>query len=127
MWEGGFVGETLRVASTSKHIPVVVNGIQMLPVRAVAEALGYGVKWDDETKSVYVNHAYFSIDEDSYVIGRRAPQQLGQSPVLIALPEDAYATTYVPVEFFTDVLGHEVKVDGEKAEIIPIPAENEAE
>ncbi len=99
-----------------KHIPVTVNGVQMLPVRAIAEALGFDVVWEDETKTVYVGHSYFTIDEDSYVMGKMAPQSLGQAPVLIAMPGETTALTYVPVTYFTEVLGYELNVDGESAE-----------
>lgn len=97
---------------TLGHIPVTVNNVQMLPVRAVAEALGFTVGWDGENRRVDVGHAFFGIDEDSYTIGRAMPQSLGQAPVLIALPGETAATTYVPVSFFTDVLGINITVDG---------------
>lgn len=103
------------------HIPVTVNGVQMLPVRVYAEALGFEVEWLSETETVNVGHASFNIAEDSYVIGKAMPQQLGQAPVLIALPGDSYATTYVPVTFFTEILGGEITVDGTTAEItVPV-------
>ena len=99
--------------NTLAHIPVTVNGVQMLPVRAVAEALGYEVEWVGETKSVNVGFASFSIEEDSYSFARRAPQSLGQAPVLIALPTEQYATTYVPASFFTEVLDHRMTLEGD--------------
>ena len=99
--------------NTIAHLPVTVNGVQMLPVRAVAEALGYQVDWTGETLSVNVGFASFSIDEDSYAFARRAPQSLGQAPVLIALPTEKYARTYVPVTFFTEVLEHRMTVEGD--------------
>lgn len=105
------------------HVPVTVNGVQMLPVRAYAEALGLSVEWINDAKSVYVGHAHFVIDEDSYVMGKAMPQQLGQAPVLIAPPGETNATTYVPVAFFTEILQAEIKADGETAEILFTEAE----
>lgn len=108
------------------HIPVTVNGVSMLPVRSVAEALGYNVEWDDETKTVTVGHAFFKIGEDSYTIGKRMPDVLGQAPVLISLaplPEGEYALTYVPASFFTEVLGCSLTVEGENAVISEVVAE----
>lgn len=99
------------------YVPVTVNGVSMVPVRSVAEALGYEVAWNDENKAVTMGHAYFKIDEDSYVIGKRMPDSLGQAPVLIALPGESNALTYVPAEFFTDVLGCDLTLDGENAVI----------
>lgn len=106
------VGDTVL-----SHIPVSVNNVQMLPVRAYAEALGFDVEWDAETKTVSVGKAYFSLNEDSYVIGRAMPRALGQAPVLFALPGDEFALTYVPIAFFTEILGAEITVDGESAQI----------
>ena len=98
--------------NTIAHIPVTVNEVQMLPVRAVAEALGYEVEWLGETKSVNVGFASFSIEEDSYAFARRAPQSLGQAPVLISIPSEQFATTYVPATFFTEVLGCTMTAEG---------------
>lgn len=102
---------------TIAHIPVTVNGTQMIPVRVVAEALGFTVEWNGETRTVDVGHAFFNIDEDAYTIGRAMPEALGQAPVLIALPGEEAAQTYVPVAFFTNVLGMTVTVDGATATI----------
>ncbi len=110
---------------TFNHVPVTVNKIQMLPVRQIAEALGYTVEWVNETKTVYVGKAFFDIDKDSYTIGRMMPQSLGQASILLALPEERFATTYVPVAFFTEILGHEIKVDGETASIQTITPDEE--
>ena len=113
--------------TTIAHIPVTVNEVQMLPVRAVAEALGYQVDWIGETKSVNVGFASFSIEEDSYAFARRAPQALGQAPVLISIPSEQFATTYVPATFFTEVLGCTMTADGDtlyialEDEAMPIP------
>ncbi|MGN1097993.1 MAG: copper amine oxidase N-terminal domain-containing protein [Clostridia bacterium] len=35
--------------------PVIIDGTTYLPVRAVAGAIGYEVKWDGETRSVYLS------------------------------------------------------------------------
>lgn len=99
------------------HIPVTVNGVQMLPVRSYAEALGFEVEWIEETKTVNVGHASFNVNEDSYVMGRTMAQSLGQAPILIALPGESFATTYVPAAFFTEILGATITVDGTAARI----------
>lgn len=78
------------------------NGVEnMLPVRKVAEALGFTVEWNDEIKQVLLNSGKYSfiIDENSYVAGRAMPVQLESAPVL------HNDTTFVPQSFFTDVLG----------------------
>lgn len=45
---------TPRNASGNLVEPFTVNGTTYLPVRAIGEALGKDVKWDGETKTVYV-------------------------------------------------------------------------
>lgn len=78
------------------------NGVEnMLPVRKVAEALGFTVEWNGEIKQVLLNSGKYSfiIDENSYVAGRAMPVQLESAPVL------HNDTTFVPHSFFTDVLG----------------------
>ena len=79
------------------------EGIAMLPLRAVAEGLGYNVNWIDETSTVELTQGAhfitFSIDNDSYAFSRRAPQQLGTAPKLIN------DLTYVPINFIDEILG----------------------
>ncbi len=99
------------------YIPVTVDGVQMIPVRELAESLGFTVGWDGETNSVTVGQASFTIDVDSYSFAKAAPRQLGQAPVLIALPGEDTALTYVPVSFFTDVLGYTIEVSG--GDVVP--------
>lgn len=95
------------------YIPVTVNGVPMLPVRDVAEAFGNEVTWIGEGRTVTVGFASFSIENDSYAFAKMAPQALGQAPVLIAMPGDENATTYVPAAFFTAVMNYSMTVDGD--------------
>ena len=75
-------------------------GFTMVPLRAVSEALGFTVDWNQELKKISIGVATFlTIGEDEYTIGRMVPRSLGQAP---ELKNDS---TFVPVEFFTQVLG----------------------
>lgn len=80
-----------------------VNGVVMVPLRAVCEGLGFQVNWIAETQSIEVIKGSIfitmSIDTDSYAFSRRAPQQLGAAPTLV---DDS--VTYVPLAFITDLL-----------------------
>lgn len=80
-----------------------VNGFVMMPLRAVAESLGYTVTWVAESRSVELTRgAHFitmSIDEDAYAFSRRAPQALGAAPTLVD------GVTYVPMNFVEEILG----------------------
>lgn len=76
----------------------------MLPLRKVAEKLGFKVEWNDERKAVTLDDGTVNttvyIGEDTYymassiAIGMSAPTPLGTAPVL------KNSTTYVPAELF---------------------------
>ncbi len=77
----------------------------MVPLREIAEALGLSVEWDGELNAVMINGGVYSlkIGENSYVKGKMAPVELS------AAPEITNDWTYVPVEYFFDVV--EAKAD----------------
>ncbi len=84
-----------------------VDGAYMLPVRKISETAGLMVAWDDTLKAVTVGTVAmgvtFNIGENSYTKARMMPMTLSQAPAIIN------DRTYVPVDFFTDVLGAEVE------------------
>jgi len=76
------------------------DGIVMVPVRAVAEALGYDVNWDHEAKSVRLGAAiHLWIGNDEVHFGRMAPIIISTAPQIVD------GSTYVPLDFFRTVLG----------------------
>jgi hypothetical protein len=79
----------------------------MVPVRAVAETLGYNVEWNSETKGIVVENLpqyyTFYLGTDGYTFAKTAPVKLGKEPVLID------GTTYVPVSFFTQIMDIETE------------------
>jgi hypothetical protein len=76
------------------------NGVVMVPLRAVAEALGYSVGWDDKTGSVTVGIAMtLTIGRDYYTFAKMAPLELGTAPVIVD------GRTFVPLHFFREVMG----------------------
>lgn len=73
--------------------------VVMVPLRAIAEKLGFDVNWDAEVKGIRIGAATnLWIDKDEYVVGRMAPISLGVAPELID------GVTYVPMSFFRDVI-----------------------
>ncbi len=74
--------------------------IALYPLRAIAEANGFTVEWDGNLKAVMINSGMYSlkIGENSYVKGKMVPE------VLSAAPEIINDLTYVPAEFFTEIL-----------------------
>ena len=79
--------------------PYYNNGVAMLPLRAVAEALGYDIIWNETDRSVNLGRAItVTIGDDYYTVGRMTPIKLGTAP------EITEGLTYVPIDFFREVL-----------------------
>ena len=92
--------------NTISKIIVKEDGTVMIPVRAVAEGLGLKVEWNDSLKAVMINDGMFSfqIGVNSYIKGRMMPVELNRAPELVI------DLTYVPVEFFTEIIGAKASV-----------------
>ena len=79
--------------------PYLKDGVIMVPIRAVAEALDYEVEWDNEAWGVSVGTAInLWIGKDEYVFAKMAPISLGIAPEL----KDS--RTFVPMSFFSEVM-----------------------
>ena len=76
------------------------NSTVMVPLRAIAEALGYKVAWNAEKRLVMLNHSFsLTIGKDTYVdISRDKSVSLGIAPEISA------GRTYVPLQFFRAVV-----------------------
>jgi len=80
--------------------PYYNNGVVMVPLRAVAEALGYDVIWNADEQSVNLGPALtLTIGSDYYIRGRMVPFELGTAPELTD------GLTYVPLSFWQTVVG----------------------
>lgn len=89
----------------------------MLPLRKIAEeVLGYNLIWNGEEKSVELQKGAqwtkITIDQNSYFFARVAPFGLSKAPEL------KNSLTYVPVEFFSEVLKYDISVDKDILNII---------
>jgi len=74
------------------------QNVVMVPLRAIAEELGYKVGWNDETKQITLgNTISLTAGKDEYIFARMAPIKLGTAPVLLK------GNSYVPLDFFTEV------------------------
>ncbi|QGG46812.1 copper amine oxidase N-terminal domain-containing protein [Heliorestis convoluta] len=75
------------------------KGTIMVPLRSIAEALGYSVTWDGRDQSITVGQDFsLQIGKDAYTSLGIRPIELGTAPVL----KDN--TTYVPLHFFREVV-----------------------
>jgi hypothetical protein len=95
----------------------------MIPLRIVADSLGYKVQWNDETRVVeLVKGPHFVVivpGKDYYCFGKMAPTKLG------TCAEITDNKTYVPLNFLTDIL--KVQVDMDETGSINIKSENQSE
>lgn len=84
-----------------------INGNVMVPLRAVAEKMGFAVEWDNQSVTVSTDEweIQMYIGEDNYVgisknaIGMTAPQSYGAAPQLFE------GTTFVPAKMF-ELMGY---------------------
>ncbi len=78
------------------------DGMWLLPVRAIAEKAGLEVKWDGTLNAVTVGTipmgVTFNLGVNSYTKARMMPQTLSSAPIC------ENERTYVPVDFFTEIL-----------------------
>lgn len=84
------------------------NGVYMLPVRAISEALGYEVQWTSEGKRVDILKGAQTFN---LYIGKK---EYGKQRMLLTLkdePELRNDLTYVPVEFLSEVMGLEIDIN----------------
>lgn len=95
--------KAINGATISSVAAEEVNGIKMIPLRSVAEGLGYTVTWKDESRAIDLvkgaQYITMSIDNDEYAFSRRAPQSLGAAPTLVG------DLTYVPLSFVDEIIG----------------------
>lgn len=103
---------TVNGSEVDAHF-VEVEGVTMLPIRSVAEAMGLEVSWDNERQAVSVGTtqmgAFLKIGENKYSKAKMMAAELEIAPVLITF--DEVGLTYVPVSFFSEILEADVKTD----------------
>lgn len=83
------------------------DGTLMLPLRKLAEDMGFTVDWDGENRAVILNSGIYSltIDENNYIKGRMMRQQLS------CAPEITDDLTYVPIDYFSEILEAQFDID----------------
>ena len=104
----------LQLNLTAKDGKIVIAGLEvktvispdaqtvLLPLRQVAEKLGYTVDWNEQERSVFLAKeqatAKLKIADKVYIANHKIPYILEAAPVIIN------DRTYVPVSFFEEVL-----------------------
>ena len=89
------------------------EGVTMLPIRVVAEAMGLEVNWDESRQAVSVGTTqmgvFLQIGENKYSKAKMKAAELEKAPELVDIGETSL--TYVPVSFFADILEADVTTD----------------
>lgn len=94
------------------------NENTLVPLRAVAEKMGYTVAWDNTAKAVTVSDdewevvleigvdSYYGVTKIKDAVGMTAPQSYGVAPKIIE------STTFVPAKMF-ELMGYEFSAVGQ--------------
>lgn len=95
--------------------PFIDDGRTLVPVRFVAEALGYEVDWDNDTQTVTIKSADTSIN---MVIGSMTALHNGNDTTLHKEPIVKDDRTFVPIRDVAERFGKEVDWDQDNRTVI---------
>ncbi len=103
-------------------LPQIINDRTMVPVRAIFEALGAGVEWNDETKTVTATkgETIVSLTINSNVINVNGEEKIIDTPAMIVNDR-----TLVPVRAISEAFDCTVEWDGETYTVIITSAPEE--
>ena len=96
-------------------VPMIRNDRTMLPVRAVAEALGAEVGWDAETQAVTVKN---DVADIAITVGKTSAFVNGEEKTLDSTAFIDNDRTYLPVRFIVENLGAKVEWLADTRQII---------
>ncbi len=108
-----FAAEEIKVTldgvnQTYDVMPIIENGRTLVPMRAIFEALGANITWDDTTKTVTGTKDNTTV---SLTIGE-TKATLNEKEVTLDVPAKIYESrTLVPVRFISEALGCKVNWD----------------
>ena len=92
---GEITVDAKAIEAPRPYIYRAIEGVVMIPLRAVAEALGMSVEWISEEKSVIIDGTMqIWIDKPYYTQDQKTPTEFGPAPELFN------ECTYVPLPFF---------------------------
>lgn len=113
---GVFVkGIEIDFSKYNNVLPIIVNDRTLAPIRAVTEALGCEVNWDEATKTIFIIKDNITIamqidNENAFVNG--------ETIQLDVAPEIVDDRTLVPMRFISEALNLNVDWDEESQTII---------
>jgi hypothetical protein len=102
------------------------DGRTMVPVRFVAENLGFDVRWIDETKTVLVSNGNTEL---RLLIGESVVEKNEEgkrlSLTMDTIPVIRNGRTMVPLRFISEAMGIEVNWNGANTEVMIVDPEND--
>ena len=106
--------DTIKVVLDGKKIdfdvePAIINDRTMVPLRAIFEALGAEVDWDDASKTVTAVKDGITIKMQ---IGNAVMTKNGETVTLDSMPTIIESRTLVPVRAIAESFGNDVSWDG---------------
>nr|WP_312577639.1 stalk domain-containing protein [Sedimentibacter sp.] len=88
-----------NIVITAPSVYINEDGVTMVPIRAISEALGYDVTWNNEERSVMIGKdVSIKIGDTNYVSSEGSIVKLEAAPII---NDD---NTYVPLNFFKEVI-----------------------
>lgn len=88
--------------------PLIIDGVEMVPVRFIAESLGGTVRWDQKTLT-----AAIELGNETYLFTQGSDLMItGQSRYPLGVAVQAYkGRTFVPLDTFVEILGKKAFYD----------------
>ncbi|MCM3129593.1 stalk domain-containing protein [Paenibacillus provencensis] len=86
--------------------PVVISGTTMVPFRAISEALGINVIWNQKAKKITASKLSDGIKKTvELTLGSKTAKVNGQNAALTLAPRTINNTTMIPLSFFSQQFG----------------------
>lgn len=113
---GAFInGIDIDFSKYDNVTPEIENGRTLVPLRAVVEALGADVDWDEDTQTITLS---YEDDEIVMTVGEKTAYVNGEEVSLEVSPRIRDGRTLVPVRFIAETFGLTVEWDAESETII---------
>ena len=115
-----FASDSIKVKLDGKTIsfdvePQIVEGRTMVPLRAIFEAMGAEIEWDEDTQTVA------AVKDETVVvaiIGSDVMYVNDEEIIIDVPPMIKEGRTLVPVRFITEAFGYNVKWDNNARSVI---------
>ncbi|WP_429843292.1 copper amine oxidase N-terminal domain-containing protein [Brevibacillus sp. FIR094] len=88
--------------------PIISQGRTLVPIRPIAESLGFEVKWNEQTRTVTINKGK---DNIRLVVTQKIANKNGQTINLDVPAQIVNKRTVVPVRFIAEALSYKVEWD----------------